>query len=429
MAGVRAKPLPNGKIQGWFKDSRGKRVFFVGTHSPAETRRIADRLEDEHRQVALGYRPAPKASDGARKRAFREVADEFLAWGKAQGGRRGLAWAPTHAYMRESFLDFWQERLGLVALGDVEGCLPRVEKVLRELQGQGRAGRTLNSYADGLGAFLSWCVERGLLDADPLKGLAAFEDTPRTARRCLTAEQAELLLATVDAEGGAWARQRRMGYALALCTGLRRRELQSLRVKHLDAAGARVRLEAAWTKNRRDGWQPVPRVLAAELAEDAARKSAEDGLVFVAREAADALEADLELAGMKRWGPGGKVDFHALRHSFVTFLHGAGASFEEARVLARHASQGITSTYLHVSEARLRELVEAVGRLVLPEAQAAGAVLKTGTDDEPATEVEPKTGRVCATGVQEGEGGIRKGKAETGFQKKAVRTRNPDGLY
>ncbi len=57
MAGVRKKPRKNGKYQGWFTDQNGKRKFFEGTKNRAETRRMADRLEDEHRQIRLGYRP------------------------------------------------------------------------------------------------------------------------------------------------------------------------------------------------------------------------------------------------------------------------------------------------------------------------------------------------------------------------------------
>jgi len=56
------------------------------------------------------------------------------------------------------------------------------------------------------------------------------------------------------------------------------------------------------------------------------------------------------------------VDFHALRHTYITLLHAAGASFEEIRLLARHAARGLTDgTYLHVPMVRLQELAEAVG--------------------------------------------------------------------
>ena len=46
-------------------------------------------------------------------------------------------------------------------LGDLIGVLGRVEKQLRELQAQGRAGKTVATYAETLGAFCEWGVRRG----------------------------------------------------------------------------------------------------------------------------------------------------------------------------------------------------------------------------------------------------------------------------
>jgi hypothetical protein len=89
---------------------------------------------------------------------------------------------------------------------------------------------------------------------------------------------------------------------------------------------------------------------------------------------------------MKKWGPGGRADFHALRHTFITMLHAAGATFEEVRLLARHAPRGLTDkTYLHVRPERLHELAEAVGRMVLPEAAAGAEGVRMGTDNAPIT--------------------------------------------
>ena len=183
MAGVRSKPNPKGKFQGWFIDAAGKQKFFNGTRSKAETLRMAERLEYEHRQVRLGYRPVPGSADKHRKRPFAEVKDEYLAWGESQGGRGGRPWAPHHALMRRTHLEWWQERLGLTSLADLEGILARVEKALRELQAQGRAGKTLANYAEALHSCCLWCVQRGYLAADPLKGMAPFDTSPQTQRR------------------------------------------------------------------------------------------------------------------------------------------------------------------------------------------------------------------------------------------------------
>ena len=61
MAGVRSKPKRGGNFQGFFVDWSGKRKFFTGTRNRAETLRITRRLEDEQKQIRLGYRPVPKS--------------------------------------------------------------------------------------------------------------------------------------------------------------------------------------------------------------------------------------------------------------------------------------------------------------------------------------------------------------------------------
>ena len=99
MAGVRSKPTKGGLWQAWFIDATGKKRFFTA-RSKAEARRMAERLEDEHRQVKLGYRPAPLAADKHSKRPFFEVMEEYLAWGKSQGAEAegpGLLFMPITA--------------------------------------------------------------------------------------------------------------------------------------------------------------------------------------------------------------------------------------------------------------------------------------------------------------------------------------------
>ena len=65
MAGV-VKPKKAGRnYQFWFRDYRGRRKWGTGTKSRTETLAIARRMEDEHRQIRLGYRdlPVPKRKD------------------------------------------------------------------------------------------------------------------------------------------------------------------------------------------------------------------------------------------------------------------------------------------------------------------------------------------------------------------------------
>jgi len=226
MAGVRSKPQPNGKYQGWYQDYSGRRVFFIGTHKPAETRRMAERLEDDHRQIRLGYRSAPKSAAKHAKRPFEEVAEEYLAWGKAQGGRGGRPWGRDHARKRADHLTWWRKRLGLATLADLDGILPRADAALRELADAGRSGKTLQNYRETLKAFCLWAKQRGYLDADPLEDMAPFNTTPRTRRRAMTPDEiARLLQAAPE--------HRRLLYEVAFCTGLRAGELRALTVDRL----------------------------------------------------------------------------------------------------------------------------------------------------------------------------------------------------
>ena len=89
----------------------------------------------------------------AKARAFQHVVSEYLEWGKAQGGRGGRSWSRTHTRMRCAQLSWWQQRLKLECLGDLESVLPEVEAVLRNLKEAGRAGKTIQNYAETLQGF------------------------------------------------------------------------------------------------------------------------------------------------------------------------------------------------------------------------------------------------------------------------------------
>ena len=360
MAGVRSNPQPNGKFVGWFMDMNGKQRFFAGTTKKAETEQMAARLEDEHRQIRLGYRPAPKSADKHRATPIQEVVAEYMAWGRSQGGRGGRPWSAEHARKRTDTLAWWVKQLGLTVLSDLDGVLPRVEQALRGLQEAKKAGKTLQIYREALGAFCHWGVTRGYLIDDPLKGSVSFDTTPKTVRRAMTVAEIQLLLTKCSPK-------HRLLYEVAFTSGLRAGELRALRVKNLDTERRGVYLDAAWTKNRKPGFQPLPTALVERLAEEAAGKAPDDPLLFVTRHPACAIKRDLKLAGIPRWTPEGKVDFHACRTAYVTLVLETGCSVKEAQSLARHATPNLTmNTYGRSRQDRLSELAEAVGNRLVP---------------------------------------------------------------
>jgi len=163
--GVKKKPTKGGLYQGYFTDYTGKKRYFT-TLTRSEAKREAKRLEAEHRLIRQGIRPVPSSAGRHRSTLFTEAVDEYLDWGKSQGGRKGRPWSLKHVGNRTSQLAWWRESLGIEVLGDLTGVLGRVEKQLRELQALGRTGKTVSNYADTLGAFCDWCVRRGYLETD-----------------------------------------------------------------------------------------------------------------------------------------------------------------------------------------------------------------------------------------------------------------------
>lgn len=244
MAGVRKKANRAGKYQGWYFDYSGKRKFFMGIRNRAETLRMAQKLEDEHRQVRLGYRQVSTKADREKMRPFSDLIAEYIAWGGSKGGRNGMPWSEGHARMRKTHLGWWERNLGIQVVGDLEGILPRVESALRDLQATGRSGKTLQNYSEAICTLCHWAVERDYLAKDPLKRLSSYDTRPRSCRRAMSPEEVECFLQVAPPD-------RRLLYEVALCTGLRAKELMSLKVCDLNLDFKGLNLHVEWTKNRK----------------------------------------------------------------------------------------------------------------------------------------------------------------------------------
>lgn len=339
-------------------------------------------LEDEHKQIRLGYRPAPKSAEKHRNKPFAETAAEYVAWGKMQGGRRGGAWGKVHAAKKERHLRLWRETLELETLGDLDGILPRVEAVLREMNEQNRAGRTIRNIADAMTTFCNWCVVRGYLLENPLADLGKIDTTPISERRALTLEEIRELLRVAP-------EYRRILYELAMLSGLRAGELASLTIDHLDVECRGLKLDAAWTKNRRKGFQPLPERLVKRLEAHAETgvvaqlyqrffprfPNAERALVYVPSHPAREMDDDLQAAGIPKETKDGTMCFAALRNSYVTLAVEAGANVKEAQTLARHSTPNLTmNVYARKRDERLSELAEKIGQSVLFDSECAKSV-------------------------------------------------------
>lgn len=105
-------------------------------------------------------------------------------------------------------------------------------------------------------------------------------------------------------------------------------------------------------------------------------------LLKVPGNASQSFEADLRRAGIPKWAPGGKLDLHAMRVAYITYVIEAGADIKTAQTLARHSSPHLTlSIYARTRPERLRSVAELVGNVVQ------GSIKSTPTADENGSQV------------------------------------------
>lgn len=281
------------------------------------------------------------------------------------------------------------EACGWVVVGSINAPAARQHLArLRAEQGLGEAA--LNRHRAALRAFSRWLAsEDGAnLPTDPLRDLKPYNEkaAPRRNRRALTeAEKKRLLEQAAKSDvvtiqkpyrhkGKLTTCKRNITiphratlYRLALTTGLRASELASLRPSSfdLDSEKPSVRVEGEHTKNRETVRQPLKQDMVAELRELLA---SEPGTVRLdvwlwpdLKRAAEVLRADCEAAGIQAETAEGRIDFHSLRHTFVTDLARAGVHPKVAQRLARHSTVQLTlDVYTHAGDDELHDALARV---------------------------------------------------------------------
>ena len=148
-------------------------------------------------------------------------------------------------------------------------------------------------------------------------------------------------------------------YTLAMVTGLRRGELQSLTPEsfYLEGSPAVVSLPGRDTKNSDDAIQPLPSHVVPSLRSWLASKPVGRSLWPPERNTALMVRTDLKAAGIAPEA----FDFHCLRHSYVSAIVQCGGSVKDSMELARHHDADLTfNRYAHT---RLADLSQVVDRL------------------------------------------------------------------
>lgn len=218
---------------------------------------------------------------------------------------------------------------------------------------------TTNHYTVAIKSFFKWLVKNRRIGSDPLVHLSTLnaDVDVRHERRALTAAEFGMFLDATAAGKpfrGLAGPDRIVLYCVAARTGLRASELGSLTPTSFDLAATPplVTVQAGYSKHRRKDVLPLAVDVAALLADYLEGRPADAPLwpgswTVVG---AEMVRRDLETAGLPyRDGQGCVLDFHGLRHTFLTHLAESGVHPKVAQVLARHSTITLTmDRYTHM---------------------------------------------------------------------------------
>jgi len=220
-----------------------------------------------------------------------------------------------------------------------------------------KAPKTLNEYLATLSAFWTWLRKQSRVSVNPFE-LVERTDTrgkERVQRRALSDAQVVLLL---QAAG-----KNQLAYMLPLYAGLRRNEVKTLRWSNLvlGESGGLLRIHAAVNKNRKEQSLPLHRELAEMLQQQKPADSKTDNLVVVnGVPKMKEFRQDLAKAGIPFLDERGhRMDYHALRTTFITRLSTMKVHPRLAMELARHSDMRLTmKTYTDAGQLPLREVMD-----------------------------------------------------------------------
>ncbi len=371
-------------IASWYDHTGKRRERSTRTTDKAAAERILNKLITD---VALRREGVIDAMVDRYAEAGRRQISEHLGDYKRALMDKGNT--EKHAAMSAQRVQSILDATKAVYLSDVKA--DAVQHYLAERRAAGMSASSSNHYLTAIKGFLRWLVKERRASTNPLSHLSRLNARTdrRRIRRPLTSYELRRLLTTTH-EGptryGLTGPVRSWAYRLAAETGFRRNELRSLTRSSFDLSEPTVMVEASYSKRRRNDVLPLRSDTAAELREFLADRPPDACVFNLPDRTADMLRLDLIDAGIEYEDDGGRVvDFHSLRHAFITGLAAAGVHPKQAQELARHSTISLTMDhYTHMSRGQLATAVESLPDLSRPERRRQRA---TGTYDSKAASI------------------------------------------
>lgn len=232
---------------------------------------------------------------------------------------------------------------------------------------QGASETTIRSELCVLRTLYEWLLRYRKILLNPAASLPHLICVPAQEKLWLTVEECFRLLASFDSSSPSGLRDR-MTVALLWSTGLRNRELVTLRWRDVDLdegtllvrhgkggkqrqvfLNDRVRADLVSYRDRLGGHRDDPIIFAIggrSLPEPGQRKP------LSASRLVELIRTRASAAGLDK-----PVNPLTFRHTFATHMYEAGASVEEIKEMLGHDDESETSVYLHVTLEAARQLL------------------------------------------------------------------------
>ena len=267
-------------------------------------------------------------------------------------------------------LQFWQDQLGRLPLGEVtaddvddaldvlvtRGKLRTGRGVRTESSGKPLSPATVTRYVSTLGGVYRWAKAQRLLRKShiaPTRGVQT-STSPVDKNKFMTADEVDRVIKVARVTDRLWKKLPCL-ITLGFHTGLRAGSLKKLRWRDIDWVQRTAYVER--TKNGEPHVAPLSSACIVEL--NKLPKGQPDELIFAGRTGKPYEHRTLMRKTVNQAGLPGRT-FHWLRHSCGTELARQGVSQAQIMAVMGHKSLASSARYIHSNVNDRRAVVEAV---------------------------------------------------------------------
>jgi len=333
---------------GGYTLAKGEKLVSVPLHTPSE--RVARKMLRALIESKQMEREGMIAPEAMRSAAFFPLAALVAEY---EADLKGRELAASHVKESVARIRRMVTACKWSRLGDVTAS-----SFVAWRAGFNRSAKTRKEYQTSIKAFLNWLLRLGRIAANPLAGVDRVETRGKAARlsRSYTPDEFSRLLAVASDS-------RRLVYQFLVSTGLRKKELKTLRWESVDLLKGVAKIMGKGGRTRVIPLRPELVELLRGAADDYGSRCAERGvasdasaLVFSPFPSDDGLHADFKRAGIERRDASGRVvHWHAFRKTFMTWGASSGVGQRSLQAVLGHSTPVLSANvYTDVEALPLR---------------------------------------------------------------------------